>query len=67
MKSITYIGKHAEVEFEQGSIWRTAVNGEPIDVPDDLADSLLEQSDQWAAVKAVKATTTKKAQPAEKE
>lgn len=65
MKKITYIGPFPEVEFEQGAVWRTATKGEAIDVPDALADSLLEQTGNWSAEKPK--TTTKKAQPGEED
>jgi hypothetical protein len=46
---ITYIGSSRAVDIIHTSL--TAVNGEPIDVPDDIAKSLLEQTDNWTAAK----------------
>lgn len=46
---ITYIGSSRAVDIIHTSL--TAVNGEPIDVPDDIAKSLLEQADTWTAAK----------------
>lgn len=64
VQKITYVGPFSEVEFEQGAVWRTAKAGETVDVPDALAESLLEQTDNWQ--KTTK-TATKKAQPGEED
>lgn len=45
--SVTYVGPFDEVVFFQRGIERTAVNGEPVEVPADVADGLLEQPDNW--------------------
>lgn len=45
--SVVYIGPHAEVEVPAAGI--VAKNGEPVDVPEDIAKSLLKQEDNWAA------------------
>ena len=62
---LIYIGPHAavEVELPDGSYVQT-VNGEPVEFPEEVAKSLLEQS-TWSRAKAE--TTTKKAQKAEEE
>jgi len=58
---ITYVGPFAEVEFEQGAVWRTCKSGETVSVPDAFAEALLAQKDNWkkaAQPKATKAKTT---------
>lgn len=54
MKSVVYIGPAEEVEVPALGI--IAKKGEPIEVEDALAKSLLEQESNWAA----KAKPTKK-------
>lgn len=62
---LIYIGPHdaVEVELPDGSYVQT-VNGEPVEFPEEVAKSLLQQS-TWSRAKAE--TTTKKAQKAEEE
>jgi hypothetical protein len=59
---IKYCGAHPDVfvpEYEDGiPALRHVVNGEPVEVPDEVAKRLLEQ-DTWVAVKS----TTPKAAP----
>lgn len=57
MIDVTYVGPFDAVEFEQGAVWRLAMKGEPVSVPDAVAESLLEQSDNWQRAKK---PTTKK-------
>jgi hypothetical protein len=57
MVDVTYIGPFDAVEFEQGAVWRLAKKGESISVPDRVAESLLEQTDNWQRAKK---STTKK-------
>lgn len=48
MKKLTYIGPHAEVEVEVApNKWAEVKNGAAIEVGDQLAESLLEQTDNW--------------------
>lgn len=47
MKTIVYIGPASEVEVPAAGI--VAKQGEPIEVEDTLAKSLLEQTSNWAA------------------
>lgn len=59
MKNVTYIGPFDEVEIERAPrLWTAVRNGETIEVPDDLAASLLDQTDNWTA--AAKAPAPKK-------
>ncbi len=51
MIDVTYVGPFDEVEFEQGAVWRLAKKGEPVSVPDAVAESLLEQPDNWQRAK----------------
>jgi hypothetical protein len=63
MQKITYVGPFDAVEFEQGSTWRTCERDESIEVTDSVAESLLEQGENWAPVKApVKKAAAKSAQ-----
>lgn len=57
MIDITYVGPFDAVEFEQGAVWRTVKKGEAVSVPDKVAESLLEQADNWQRAKK---PTTKK-------
>ncbi|HYJ69631.1 MAG TPA: hypothetical protein VEX15_18415 [Nocardioidaceae bacterium] len=54
MKKIKYVGSHDEVEI--GETGLLCKRGESVEVPDELAESLLEQPSNWEPVKA---TTTK--------
>jgi hypothetical protein len=47
---ITYVGSYDEVEVP--SVGVVCKRGATVEVPDSLADSLLEQSDNWQPVKA---------------
>ena len=48
MKKLTYIGPHAEVEIEVApNKWAEVKRNAAIEVGDALAESLLEQSDNW--------------------
>jgi hypothetical protein len=48
--SVVYVGPYPEVEVPAAGI--VAKHGEPVDVPEDVAKSLLTQTDSWAAPKA---------------
>jgi hypothetical protein len=52
LQRITYVGPFSEVEFEQGTNWRTCKQGESVEVPDSFAESLLEQGENWEPTKA---------------
>ena len=54
MALIEYIGPHDEVSLDGVGLVK---NGDFIDVPDELAKSLLEQTDNWA--KSAKKSTSK--------
>ena len=64
MKSVTYIGPHSE-GVEIAATGQVVAKGESVDVPDEIAEGLLEQSDAWASLPATtkpsKADTTKEA------
>lgn len=48
LKTITYVGPFAEVEFETTlGAWVTCRNGGTVEVADALAASLLAQPDNW--------------------
>lgn len=47
MKTVYYIGPHPAVEVPAAGA--VAANNEPFEVSDELAGSLLEQSDLWAS------------------
>lgn len=48
MKKLTYIGPHDEVEVEVApNKWAEVKNKGTIEVGDQLAESLLEQPDNW--------------------
>ena len=51
---IKYVGSHDEVEIADTG--QVCARGKSVDVPDELAESLLDQPSNWEAVKA---TTTK--------
>ena len=51
MPPITYIGKFDAVEVDGLGV---VENGVTVDAPAELAKSLLEQADNWAAAKAPK-------------
>lgn len=49
MQTITYVGRYPAVVIETApKRHRTVKRGESIDVPDGRAESLLEQTDNWA-------------------
>lgn len=50
MKTIVYVGSADEVEVPAAGIF--AKKGEPVEVEDDVAKSLLKQESNWAAGKA---------------
>lgn len=50
MPRITYVGSHDEVEIP--SVGVVCKRGATVEVSDSLADSLLEQPDNWQPVKA---------------
>lgn len=57
--SVTYIGPSDAVEITAADgVVIGCKNGEPVAVSADLAKSLLEQADAWAAVKARPAAST---------
>ncbi len=58
MIDVTYVGPSDEEEFQQGAVWRRCKRDQVIPVPDELAESLLEQTDKWQRAK--KSPTTKK-------
>lgn len=54
---IKYVGPHAEgVEVLDLPDFPVVLRDQPIDVPDDVAASLLQQETNWAEVKAAPAT-----------
>lgn len=64
MKSITYCGPFDAVEIEIAPLMRkTVANGESVDVADRVAESLLEQTENWS-VAAKTTPTTKSAKEA---
>ena len=54
---IKYVGPHPEVVVDEFNYDTVIVNGEPIDIPDDLAARLLEQ-DTWQDANPSTDTTT---------
>ena len=52
MPALKYIGPHDAVELRDVGV--TVARGESFDCPAELAKSLLEQPDNWQAVKAAK-------------
>lgn len=55
MATVRYVGPFADgVDLRVGGRWRTVRPGEALEVPDDLAASLLEQAENWEAVKPPK-------------
>lgn len=63
MKSITYCGPFDAVEIEIAPQMRkTVASGESVDVADRLAESLLEQTENWSVAKTT--PTTKNAKEA---
>lgn len=58
-KKVTYQGKHDEVRVPVGQIEHVCARGSSIEVPVQVAESLLRQGSNWAET-----TTAKKAAPA---
>ena len=57
MKSLTYVGAcTAGVEIATPTFSAYCAHGGSVDVPDDLADSLLEQEANWITTKPAKGT-----------
>jgi hypothetical protein len=55
VKKLTYIGPHAEVEIEVApNKWAEVKRNSAIEVGDSLAESLLEQPDNWKPAKSTK-------------
>lgn len=57
MKTLTYVGPHQAVSFDQGGVSRTVARGESVRVTDSAAEGLLEQPDNWAEAQAPTKTT----------
>lgn len=62
---VTYTGRHRAVEVDAAGV--IVANGETIDVPDEIAESLLRQTGQWekAAATAKKSPTPTKNEEAD--
>lgn len=60
---VTYTGRHRAVEVDAAGV--TVANGESIDVPDEIAESLLRQTGQWAKAAAKKSPTPTKNEEAD--
>jgi len=57
MKSLTYVGACTDgVEIATPTFGAFCAHGGSVDVPDELADSLLEQTANWVPTKPVKGT-----------
>lgn len=61
MKPITYIGAHDEVVIP--SLGIRCANGATIEVEDEAAASLLEQTDNWREAKASPSRPAKESKP----
>lgn len=66
MPEVIYDGPFPEVSVNAGYGRRpvNAVKGEPVEVSDELAESLLEQSDIWSLAKSKPKAATKPVEPA---
>lgn len=61
LKQVRYIGIFDEVVVTRpGGVTQRVAQGETIDVPEDLADSLCDQTDNWEPVAASKTAKTEK-------
>lgn len=55
-RHVTYHGPIDEVEIEVApNLWQPVKRGASVEVSDDLADSLLDQPDNWKAAKVAAA------------
>ena len=62
MKSLTYVGPCTTgVEIATATFSAFCEHGGSVDVPDAIADSLLEQVDNWITTKPAKGSNTKEA------
>lgn len=56
LKKVKYVGLFDEVSIDRpGGISQVVRNGEVIEVPQEMAESLCEQSDNWELVSGSKA------------